>query len=141
LRSHKLNGVMHILYPHIFYEGLGPLSSYFLVTKFLDLKRIERLQITCTILTPSWSNIIIFQSISDIIVCFSMCSLICLVWIYTVTIQKKLIQLIKMLAFYSILSKFLEAQKHYKRKRCFKWAFKYSPRNKIISNDLYGESP
>jgi len=28
---------------------------------------------------------------------------------------------------------------HYKKKGCFKWAFKYSPRAKIISNDLYGD--
>jgi len=28
---------------------------------------------------------------------------------------------------------------HYKRMECFKWAFKYSPRDKILSNDLYGD--
>jgi len=55
------------------------------------------------VLTPSWSNVIIFQLISDIVVFFiPMWSLTCLIWICTVTIQKKLIQLIKMLAFCSI---------------------------------------
>jgi len=28
---------------------------------------------------------------------------------------------------------------HYKRKGCFKWVFKYSPSDKIIRNDLYGD--
>jgi len=51
-------------------------------------KKNEKLQITFTVLTPSWSNIIIFQSVSNIVVfTFSMWSLTCLVWNFLVTIQ------------------------------------------------------
>jgi len=46
-------------------------------------KRIERLEITFIVLIPSWSNIKIFQSISNIVVfSFPKWSLTCLVSIY-----------------------------------------------------------
>jgi len=32
----------------------------------------------------------------------------------------------------------LTTNMHYKKKGCYKWAFKYSPRDKILSNDLHG---
>jgi len=71
---------------------LGPLSSYFFgdqIFRFDMWKRIKRLQITFEVLTSSWSNIIIFQSISDIVVfSFPMGSRTYLVWIFIVTIQK-----------------------------------------------------
>jgi len=85
---------------------LGSLTSNFLAANFLDLtceKRIERLHIFFAILTPSCSNIIIFQSLSDIVeFFFPIYSLTCLVKICMVAIQKMLIQLIKMLFFCSI---------------------------------------
>jgi len=45
---------------------LVPLSSYFFGAQLTCEKKIERLQITFAVLTPSWSDIIIFQFISDI---------------------------------------------------------------------------
>jgi len=61
------------------------------VTNVLDLtceKWIERLEITFAILTPLGSNIIIFHSVSSIVVfSFPMWLLTCLAWICTVAIQ------------------------------------------------------
>jgi len=79
---------------------LGHSTSYFFSNLFFRLDMQKKSSKIFIVLTPWWSNIIIFQSLNDIVVFFFLIwSLTCLVWICMVTILKKLIQLIKMLAF------------------------------------------
>jgi len=93
LRSHKLIGVTLVRPFNLIFGGCQ-------LFRFDMPKEISKIFI---VLTPLWSNIIIFQSLNDIFVCCSpIWFLACLVWICMVIIWKKLVQLIKMLAFCSI---------------------------------------
>jgi len=75
---------------------LGLSTSYLFGNQFFRFDMQKESSKIFIVLTPGWSNIIIFQSLSDIVVFFfPMWSLTCLVWICTVTIQKNIFNLSK----------------------------------------------
>jgi len=97
LEIHLKNCRVDFEKPQIDWDYVSSLNLiFYLVTNVLDLtckKRIEKLEIFFVVFS------------------FSMWSLTCLAWNYTVTIFKKFIQLTKMLIFCSILNEFIKTQK------------------------------